>query len=103
MMLPCSPPTCVVQSAQDPELVHGVEHVVLRRWIHEVEEQQILDAQRLQQQDDIGQVGPLDLWYGGSQHLILISTLSIKPEQRGGQRDSLIETSEIYSCLYSHI
>lgn len=75
----CSLPTCVVQSSQDPELVHGVEHVVLGWWIHEVKEEQILNTQRLQQQDYIGQVGPLDLWYGGSQHLVLIGALSVQP------------------------
>lgn len=72
--------TCVVQSSQDPKLVHGVEHVVLRWWVHEVEQEQILDAQRLQQQDYVGQVGPLDLWYGGRQHLIFIGALSVQPE-----------------------
>lgn len=52
-----------------------------------MEEEQILNTQRLQQQDYIGQVGPLDLWYGGSQHLILIGALSVEPGQRGGNRD----------------
>lgn len=83
---PCSLHTCVVQRSQDPQLVHGVEHVVFRWWIHEVEEEQILNAKRLQQQDYVGQVGPLDLWDGARQHLILIGALSVEPERRGGTR-----------------
>lgn len=51
---PCSLLTCVVQSSKDPELIHGVEHVVLRWRVHEVEEEQILHTQRLQKQDYIG-------------------------------------------------
>lgn len=49
-----------------------------------MEEEQILDTQRLQQQDDIGQVGPLDLRYCGSQHLILVSALSVEPGRKCG-------------------
>ena len=30
------PSTCVVQGPKDPELIHGVEHVVLRGRVHEV-------------------------------------------------------------------
>lgn len=45
-----------------------------------MEEEQILNPQRLQQQDHIGQVGPLDLWDGAGQHLILIGALSVEPE-----------------------
>lgn len=88
LLIPTSSlPTCVVQSSQDPQLVHGVEHVVFRWRIHEMEEEQILNTQRLQEQDHVGQVGPLNLWYGGGQHLILKGTLSVEPEQRGRQRD----------------
>lgn len=75
-------PTCVVQGSQDPELVHGIEHVVFRWWIHEMEEEQILNAQGLQEQYHIGQVGSLNFWYGGGKHLILICTLSVEPEWR---------------------
>lgn len=79
---PPSLPTCVVERSQDPELVHGVEHVVFRGRVHEVEEQQILDTQRLEQQYHVGQIGPLDLWDGGHQHLIFIGTLGVQPELR---------------------
>lgn len=47
-----------------------------------MEEQQILDAQRLEQQDHVGQVGPLDLWDGGHQHLVFIGTVSVQPARR---------------------
>lgn len=50
-----------------------------------MEQEQVLDPQRLQQQDHIGQVGSLDLWDGGGQHLILIGTLSVKPLWRRNQ------------------
>lgn len=43
-----------------------------------MEEKQVLNTQRLQEQNYVGQVGPLDLWYGGGQHLVLIGTLSVK-------------------------
>lgn len=66
----------------DPELVHGVKHVVLRWWVHEVEEEQILNPQRLEQQDYIGEVSPLDFWDGGSQHFSFICTLSIESEKK---------------------
>lgn len=71
--------TCVVQGSEDPELVHGVEHVVLRGRVHEVELQQVLHAQGLEQQHHVGQVGPLYLGHGGGQQLILVSTLRVEP------------------------
>lgn len=73
------PHTCVVQGPEDPELVHGVEHVVLRGWVHEVELQQILHPQGLEQQHHVGKVGPLDLGHGGGQELILVSALCVEP------------------------
>lgn len=69
--------TRVVQSTEDPQLVHGVEHVVFRWRIHEVEEQQVLHAQRLQQQHHVSQVCALDLRDGGGQHLVLEGALSV--------------------------
>lgn len=47
-----------------------------------MEEQQVLDAQRLEQQHHVGQVGPLDLRNGGHQHLVLIGTISVQPASR---------------------
>lgn len=46
-----------------------------------MEEEQILDTQRLQQQDNVRQVGPLDLWYGGGQHLIFKGALGVESRQ----------------------
>lgn len=57
--------TCVIQGSQDPQLVHGVQHVVLRWWIHEVELQQVLHTQGLEQKHYIGKVGALDLGHRG--------------------------------------
>lgn len=71
--------TCVVQGSEDPELIHGVEHVVLRRRVHEVELQQVLHPQGLEQQHHVGQVGPLDLRHRGGQELILIGALGVEP------------------------
>ena len=72
------PSTCVVQGPKDPELVHGVEHVVLRGWVHEVELQQVLHPQGLEQQHHVGQVGPLDLGHRGGQELVLVGTLGVE-------------------------
>lgn len=47
-----------------------------------MKEEQILNPQRLQQQDHVGQVGPLDFRNGGCQHLIFVGALGVKPEQR---------------------
>lgn len=69
--------TCVIKRSQDPQLVHGVQHVVFRRRVHEVEEQEILNSQGLEQQHNIGQVSALDLWDGGGEHFILEGTLSV--------------------------
>jgi len=110
-------PTGVVQGPQDPQLVHGVEHVVLGRRVHEVEEQQVLHAQRLEQQHHVGQVGPLDLRDGGGQHLVLVGALRVQPVQedrgrktgRGRERDecsllkhTLFEPSSIVLVACHH-
>lgn len=76
---PPGPRTGVVQGAEDPELVHGVKHVVLGRRVHEVELQQVLHAEGLEQQHHVGQVGPLDLRHRGGQELILVGTLRVEP------------------------
>lgn len=46
-----------------------------------MEEEQILNTKRLQQQDYVRQVGPLDLWYGGGQHLIFKGALGVESRQ----------------------
>lgn len=38
----------------------------------EAEAQHVVDAQRLQLQDDGGQVGPLHLWHGGGRQLLKV-------------------------------
>lgn len=47
-----------------------------------MEEQQVLDPQRLEQQHHVGQVGPLDLWDGGGEHLVLVGALGVEPGHR---------------------
>lgn len=71
--------TCVVQGPKDPELIHGVEHVVFWGWVHEVELQQVLHPKGLEQQHHVGQVGPLDLGHRGGQEFILVGTLRVQP------------------------
>mmetsp|Transcript_33920 Transcript_33920/g.85062 ORF Transcript_33920/g.85062 Transcript_33920/m.85062 type:complete len:319 (+) Transcript_33920:351-1307(+) len=68
----------VVQSGEDPELVHGVEDVVLRGRVHEVKLQQVLHVEALQQQHDIAQVGALDLRHRRQQHLVAEGALREK-------------------------
>mmetsp|Transcript_4277 Transcript_4277/g.7890 ORF Transcript_4277/g.7890 Transcript_4277/m.7890 type:complete len:484 (+) Transcript_4277:523-1974(+) len=52
----------VVERPQHPELVHGVQDVVLGRRVHEVELEQILHPQTLQKQHYVAQICSLDLW-----------------------------------------
>lgn len=75
---PARPHTCVIQGSEDPELIHGVEHVVLWGWVHEVKLQQVLHPQGLEQQHHVGKVGPLDLGHGGGQELVLVSALCVE-------------------------
>ena len=60
----------VVQRAQHPELEHGVEDVVARRRVHEVEVQQVVHVQGLEQQHHVAQVGALDLGHRHRQQLL---------------------------------
>mmetsp|Transcript_24293 Transcript_24293/g.76457 ORF Transcript_24293/g.76457 Transcript_24293/m.76457 type:complete len:388 (-) Transcript_24293:519-1682(-) len=69
----------VVERAQNPELVHAVEDVVLRRRVHEVELQQVLDAQGLEQQHHVAEVGALDLRHRVLQHLVPVLPLREEP------------------------
>lgn len=57
-----------------------------------MEEQQVLHAQGLQQQHHVGQVGSLDLRYGGGEHLVLIGTLCVQPGQKERDRPNLLST-----------
>lgn len=75
--------TCVIQGPQDPQLVHGVQHIVFRGRIHEVELQQVLHTQGLEQEHYVGKVGALDLRHRGRQQLILVGALGVEPGKRG--------------------
>ena len=50
----------MIQGTQDPQLVHGVEKIVLRWRVHEVELQQVFDIERLQKEDHDREISPLD-------------------------------------------
>mmetsp|Transcript_4303 Transcript_4303/g.14282 ORF Transcript_4303/g.14282 Transcript_4303/m.14282 type:complete len:305 (+) Transcript_4303:709-1623(+) len=51
----------VVEGAEDPELVHRRQDVVLGRRIEELEVEEVVDAEGLQKQDDVPEVRTLDL------------------------------------------
>mmetsp|Transcript_9277 Transcript_9277/g.26396 ORF Transcript_9277/g.26396 Transcript_9277/m.26396 type:complete len:308 (+) Transcript_9277:2524-3447(+) len=65
----------VIQSPKNPQLKHGLQKVVLRRRVHEVKVQQVVDFQALQQKDHVAKVCPLNLWNVHLQHLILVRVL----------------------------
>ena len=69
-----------------PHLIHGVENVVLWRRIHEVELQQVLHPQGLEQEDHIGEVGPLDLGDGGGEQLLAVLALRVEAVGLAGPR-----------------
>ncbi|CAG9793658.1 unnamed protein product [Diatraea saccharalis] len=50
----------------------------LRRRVHEVEGEQVLDAERLEQQHGVGEVGALYLGHGGGQQLALVLPLRVQ-------------------------
>ena len=63
-------PPPIIERPEHPELVHAVQNVLLGRRVHEREVQQVLDAERLEQQDHITQVRPLDLGHLRLQQLV---------------------------------
>ena len=80
--------TGVLQGAQRPQLEHRVQHILLRWGIHKMKLEQVLDAQRFQQQDHIGQVGALDFRKGCDQHFVFVLTLRVETEALAGSRTS---------------
>ena len=47
--------------------------------VHEVELQQVLDAERLEEEDDVGEVRPLDLGHRRHQQLLLVLPVRVEP------------------------
>ena len=45
---------------------------------------EILDAKRLQEQDDVGQIGALDFGQGGHKHLVFVLALCVQSETLAG-------------------
>ena len=93
----------VGQRAEDPELVHGVEDVLLGRRVHEAEVEEVVDAEgpasagagsgrarasrsgaanaggRLQEEDDVAEVGALDLGNLRREQLVPELALGVEP------------------------
>ena len=69
----------VVQGTEAEEVLHGGDHGLNRRRVHEVEADQVVDAHRLELQHGVPQVGPLDLRHGVREHLILERRLGVQP------------------------
>ena len=44
-----------------------------------MELQEVLDSEGLEQQHHVGEVGALDLWHRGDQHLVLVGRLCVQP------------------------
>ena len=80
----------VVERAQYPQLIHRVHHVLAGWRIHEVELQQVLHAQRLEQQYDVGQVGPLDLGHVDLEHFLAKIPLRVQAKALANQMDTLL-------------
>mmetsp|Transcript_9676 Transcript_9676/g.33379 ORF Transcript_9676/g.33379 Transcript_9676/m.33379 type:complete len:270 (+) Transcript_9676:1137-1946(+) len=78
----------VVKGAKNPQLEHGLEQVVLRRWVHEIKVQKVLYVQALQQQNHIAQVRPLYLGNIDLQHLALVGNLCEHPVTGAGPSTS---------------
>ena len=70
---PPPPPTTTTPTAHPPQQPPGQRPPPpphLRRRVHEVELEQVVDVQRLEQQHDVGEVGALDLGHARVQHLL---------------------------------
>ena len=76
--------TCIRERPEYPQLVHGVQYVLLGGRVHEVKVQQVLHAEGLEEEHHVGQVGPLDLRHGRGQELVAILTLRVQPGETGG-------------------
>ena len=51
----------MVECSQGIELLQGKDQRLMGRWIHEVKVDQIVDAQALQEEDNVAEVRSLDL------------------------------------------
>merc|ERR1719384_2738340 len=70
----------VIQGRQVVEKLQG-SHQSLRSWrVHEVEVNQIVDAELFELNDDSAQVRPQYLRVGVILHLVLVSLLCVEPE-----------------------
>jgi hypothetical protein len=78
-------PNVSVVEATGMREISNLGHVVLWRRIHKVEVTQVIFAQRLEQQDDVGQVRALDLGHRGGQQLVLEARLGVAYRGRRGK------------------
>ncbi len=64
--------------------VHRIQQIVARRRVHEIELEHIVDAERLEQQHRVAEIGALNLGNVGHQHLVLEHGLRVQtwPKRR---------------------
>mmetsp|Transcript_28820 Transcript_28820/g.69421 ORF Transcript_28820/g.69421 Transcript_28820/m.69421 type:complete len:282 (-) Transcript_28820:249-1094(-) len=70
----------IVDGAQYPQLIQRRHDVILGRWIHEIEIQQVLHPQRFEQQHHVAQVRPLYFGDGRLHQFLSKLTVGVKPE-----------------------
>ena len=46
--------------------------------IHEVKLENIVDTERLEQQNHVGQIGALNFWHGGDQQFVFVLAVSVQ-------------------------
>merc|ERR1740124_1691852 len=61
-------------------LVEGGHDVVLRWWVHEVEVEEVLDAEVLEEEHDVGEVGALNLGDGGLHEFLAELAVGVESE-----------------------
>merc|ERR1740124_1987891 len=61
-------------------LVEGGHDVVLRWWVHEVEVEEVLDAEVLEEEHDVGEVGALNLGDGGLHEFLAELAVCVESE-----------------------
>ena len=72
----------VIQRAQDPQLVHAVQDVILRGWVHKVKVQEVLHVEGLEKQHHVPEVSALNLRHRHGEHLVLERHLRVQPVAR---------------------
>ena len=74
----------MVERAERVQLLERQHERLVRRRVHEVEVQQVVDAERLQQEDDVAEVRPLDLGHGVLLELVRVRPRRVEAEAGAG-------------------